>query len=329
MVTFVSDKVNFRDFLPEFALALNTPVINNRITLPAYFGNGYFAVEELPNGLLVLIIDYTLNTSLEFERIKSDEEYYSLRFETIRSTKEMVTRIEGDSFTEQYHERSIVYLTCSLFDLGYTASEGTYTRALSIQLPREWLARYMQMETYDTILEEYLSLKTASLLLEPVEAKYKIILDELKTPDLGHPAIRTIAHNRIMELIELFFINLYERRNHLKVRIKATAADIANVRKAALQITQNFAKPCPGIAELSREASMSATKLKKLFKDIYDKPIYQYYIYYRMLKARGMLLSGKYAVKEVAAFLGYENVSNFTIAFKKATGILPGKLAKF
>lgn len=328
MFAFVSKTVNFREFLDEFALALQMPVVDNRIKLPEHFGKGYFAVEELPNGLLVLIIDYYLNTYLQFDRPHVEEEYYSLRFETVRSTKEMTTRIDDDSFTEHYDERSVVYLTCSLFDLGYSASAGTYTRALSIQLPREWLAKFLRMETYDSILEEYLSLKTAALLLEPIQASYKVILDELKSLDFEHPAMRTIAHNRIMELIELFFTNLYDKRNQLGHRSKASVQDINNVRKVGTIITTDFTQPCPGIDELSKVASMSATKLKKLFKEVYDKPIYQYYQHYRMLKARGLLKSGNYSVKKVAIMLGYENSSNFTIAFKKVFGILPGKLVK-
>jgi len=229
--------------------------------------------------------------------LHSNEEAYSLRFETIHSTKEMITLIDNHSITEKNEVRSIVYLTCSLFDLGYTASAGTYTRALSIQLPKKWLAKFLHMETYDAILEEYLSLKTATLLLEPIQANYKVILDELKTLDLTHPLIRTIAHNRIMELIELFFTNLYEKRTQLTHRIKATTQEIENVRKVEALITADITQPCPAIEVLSREASMSTTKLKKLFKEIYNRPIYQYYQYYRMLKAKDMLLSGKYAVR--------------------------------
>ena len=42
MFAFVSKTVNFREFLDEFALALQMPVIDNRIKLPEHFGKGYF-----------------------------------------------------------------------------------------------------------------------------------------------------------------------------------------------------------------------------------------------------------------------------------------------
>jgi AraC-like DNA-binding protein len=42
-----------------------------------------------------------------------------------------------------------------------------------------------------------------------------------------------------------------------------------------------------------------------------------------MQKARSLLLTGQYTVKEVGLQLGYTNLSNFSLAFKKEFGILP------
>lgn len=326
MITILNKKLDFKSFLDELSQTLNLPVVNGRINLPERIGKGYFAVEELPNGLYVLIIDYLLNTSINFERPASDEEVYFLRFETTRHIKKLTTKIDDELHSEEQSERSLVFLTCSLFDLGFSAAAGTYTHSFSIQLPREWLSRFLKMETYDATQEEYLSLKTEALLVEHRGAAYTVILDELRNLDLDHPAMRTIAHNRIMELVELFFTNLYEKRNQLKHRIKATAADIANIKKVEGFITQNYTLPCPPIEELSRIAGMSATKLKNLFKQIYNKPVYQYYQYFRMSKAKVMLLSGKITVKETSNALGYSNTGNFINAFKKVFDMLPGAL---
>jgi AraC-like DNA-binding protein len=44
-----------------------------------------------------------------------------------------------------------------------------------------------------------------------------------------------------------------------------------------------------------------------------------------MMKARQMLNSKKHSVKEVGMQLGFKNLSNFTIAFKKEFSILPSQ----
>jgi AraC-like DNA-binding protein len=72
--------------------------------------------------------------------------------------------------------------------------------------------------------------------------------------------------------------------------------------------------------------SISESKLKKDFKLIYGLPVYEYFQKIRMQTAKDKLLSGDHSVKEVAMELGYSNLSNFTIAFKKEFGLLPSKL---
>jgi AraC-like DNA-binding protein len=47
-----------------------------------------------------------------------------------------------------------------------------------------------------------------------------------------------------------------------------------------------------------------------------------------MQKARLMLLSGNYSIKDVGYSLGYSNLSNFTLAFKKEFHKLPSEITK-
>ena len=72
--------------------------------------------------------------------------------------------------------------------------------------------------------------------------------------------------------------------------------------------------------------SMSSTKLKKSFKEMYGNSIYSYYQKLRMQKARELLLSGKYSLKQTAEAVGYINTANFITAFKKQYHVLPAKL---
>jgi AraC-like DNA-binding protein len=44
-----------------------------------------------------------------------------------------------------------------------------------------------------------------------------------------------------------------------------------------------------------------------------------------MLRARQLLRSKKYSVKEIGVALGFKNLSNFTIAYKKEFNVLPSE----
>ena len=73
---------------------------------------------------------------------------------------------------------------------------------------------------------------------------------------------------------------------------------------------------------------MSTTKLKAKFKQIYGMKLYEYYNRNRMERAKEMLESGKYSVKQVGYQIGFTNLSNFAKAFRKEFGILPKDVLK-
>jgi AraC-like DNA-binding protein len=323
-----TNKINYREVLGEFSQALQVKLLGNRLVFPPHIADGFLQVEELANGLLVMISDFSMNSNLDFERNNTEEEFYFLRFEHTMSGNYLVTKIEGEEFREQHMERARVFLTCSLMDVGFAIGRGTDTQAIAVQFSREWLAKFLKMETYDKILQHYLALKTKALLFEPLDAEYRRILKEIRELDISHPTHSTILHNRIMMLIERFFFNLYEKRKRLRYRVDLSDEDIQKVRKVERMITEDLKKDCTPINELARMVFISPSKLKNIFRKMFGVPIYQHYLQQKMHEARRMLLSGKYTVKEVGMGLGYNNLSNFSSAFKKEFGILPSNLLR-
>jgi AraC-like DNA-binding protein len=68
---------------------------------------------------------------------------------------------------------------------------------------------------------------------------------------------------------------------------------------------------------------LNQTKLKASFRETLGFTIYDYILERRMERAAEMLLTGEYAVAQVAYAVGYEYPANFTAAFKRYFGQLP------
>ncbi|MEO5997471.1 MAG: AraC family transcriptional regulator [Chitinophagaceae bacterium] len=327
MFTFKYPVSPLPEFITAFARQMGTRFINNKIDVPSTVGKGYIQLINLPNDLHAFIMNFTLNTDMHFEQSQSEHDLYSLRFEDSNVSESFTTQIDREMVKDVRSIHSSVYLAYSIFDLGYFVKKGTAMRCITIQLQKEWLAKYFQMEVYNDIVQQYLSLKTAALDLESLDFDYKKNMSEVIEIDNEHPTHVVAIQNRIMAMVERFFNDLYNKRELLKYYVKASAVDIENVRKIERFITQNLSEKPPDITKLSKMAFMSPTKLKQLFKDMYGKPIYQYYQYYRMQKGREMLLSKTNSIKEVASNLGFANVGSFGSAFKKEFKILPSKYA--
>jgi AraC-like DNA-binding protein len=108
--------------------------------------------------------------------------------------------------------------------------------------------------------------------------------------------------------------------------MKVSNDDIMRLQKVEQELLKDFSNAPPGISKLAKMAAMSPSKLKNTFKEIYGLPIYQYFQKHRMNKAKAMLLSNKYNVKEVGMEVGYSNLSNFAKAFKKSFDQLPSDI---
>jgi AraC-like DNA-binding protein len=329
MINFTNTHFRFDHYLQDLAERLHVPLVHNCLRLPSHIGTGYLKALELPNGLWTIFQNLVLNVDFHLERPAQDDEvYYTVRFEEIDVSSKFITTIDGDSLETTSDNVGYVFLTCSIHELEFIIPKGTGLRVINIRVTREWLARYLHMDTYDGILQEYLSLKTAALHMEPLDAVYKQAMNDIWEVDDEHPAFLTIVNNRVMSMMERFFTNLYESRMQLRYHVRASNDDIQRIREIEAIITRDITEPCPTIEVLSKKASMSPSKLKQLFKQVYGKPLYQYYQHFRMLKARSMLLTKKYSVKEVGMSLGYSNLSNFSTAFRKSFGILPSELGK-
>lgn len=76
--------------------------------------------------------------------------------------------------------------------------------------------------------------------------------------------------------------------------------------------------------ELAAEVNLSPSRLRALFKNATGQSFNCYVKHLRLEKAREMLGSTHLRITEIAARLGYEDVSHFIREFKRAFSMTPG-----
>jgi AraC-like DNA-binding protein len=205
-------------------------------------------------------------------------------------------------------------------------AKGTIYKGIDILFNAKWLADYLGVEHIEDVLSAYLSLQVENVHREPLDSEYRRLIQEIVEVEDDSPMRLAIIQNRVMLLIERFFLRIYERKKNSYFNIPLSKADIDRVMQVEAVLTKDIFEPAPTISQLARMVSISESKLKKDFKLIYGVPVYEYFQKVRMQAAKDKLLAGGHSVKEVAMELGYSNLSNFTIAFKKEFGLLPSKL---
>lgn len=308
------------------SVALKVPVHNDQLSFPEAIGSGSFRHLHVPNGLHAYIIDCTMHQDWHIQVKKSTEEYYTLRFDELAIPQLLTISVGEEKIREKNPNKALAYLTSSLYNWSYEGTEGCTYKGVNIVFSKPWLAQYFEVERVEDVLSSYISLKAESINIVPLDARYRRWMKTIYHVEADNPLRITILQNRMMLLIERFFTSLFEKMSNPAYRLPLTHEDIARVMHIERLLTRNVLQTPPSIQQLAKIAAVSESKLKKDFKTMYSFPIYEYFQKARMHAAQDKLLTGKYSVKEVAMELGYSNLSNFTIAFKKEFGILPSQL---
>jgi AraC-like DNA-binding protein len=317
---------DYEQLIHDLAQRLNVPVENQQLIFPEPVASGSLTFIRLPNGIQVNVVNCTMNQDWLICRRKMREQFYTLRFHELTIPDTLEIRIGDERLRESNTTRAIAYLTNTLSDWAYLGAKGTVYKGIDILFSPQWLADYLGLTDIDDVLSAYLSLQVENVHREPLDSEYRRLMQEVVEVDEENPLRLAIIQNRIMLLIERFFLRLYQRRKTSFLNIPLSKADIQRVMQVEATLTKDIFEPAPTISELARMVSISESKLKKDFKLIYGIPVYEYFQKARMQAARDKLLAGGHSVKEVAMELGYSNLSNFTIAFKKEFGLLPSKL---
>lgn len=306
---------NYDELLKFYSKSLKSKLKDNVLTIDPSIGSGYMKLISLSNGLQCLISDYSFKQDLLFQRRKSEEDFYTLRFDEVINTESPTAS-----------SKSAVFLASTRFDWLFLYTKGTNVKNVNIHFSKEWLENFLGVEEVGEVIRKYLSLKMSAFNYEPMDAEYKRILNELMAAQESKSFENLIVQNRTMLLMERFFTRIYKKMNDQHFDMKVSNDDIARLQKVEQELLKDFSAPPPGITKLAKMAAMSPSKLKNTFKEIYGMPIYQYFQKHRMNKAKAMLLSNKYNVKEVGMEVGYSNLSNFAKAFKKSFDQLPSDI---
>jgi AraC-like DNA-binding protein len=222
-----------------------------------------------------------------------------------------------------------MYLMSFLSDLSQYTSAGTHVYSVRIILSAEWLGRYLHIEKMGEVLQRYLDLKAQSVLVKDLDFVSSAMLKDIVDPTTPGEEMKetTYIQNRIMLLLENFFTWMHQQMSVIKMNIRMSRDEIEAILAVERELVKDLSN-APTITQLAKQAALSPSKLKKQFKDVFGLPIYEHFQKVRMTRARELLLEGGRSVKEVGMELGYSNLSNFSLAFRKVFDTLPSVVGR-
>lgn len=128
----------------------------------------------------------------------------------------------------------------------------------------------------------------------------------------------------VLTLIEKFFSNA--DFSELNNPVERKHSHTKEMQELGARLSMFLKSTLPDLVVFAREYNMSLSSLKRHFKNVHGKPIYEYYLEQKMILAKSIIESSSRSVTEVAYELGYEDPKSLIKSFKKVYGVAPNKL---
>lgn len=129
---------------------------------------------------------------------------------------------------------------------------------------------------------------------------------------------------RVLRLLDS--LSREANREATAIQWQAPAGGVLDQIFRARQIIESrFNEPLT-LKEIARSVGMSEAKLKTAFRTTYGTPPIGYLSAVRVERAQALLRNNDLTISQIAHAVGYTHPTNFTVAFRRATGLAPRSL---
>lgn len=301
---------------------------DNALLIKAGIAPGFSKAFLLENNIHCICSKYNPKEDFHLHKMPLTHEFFVLRIDEISHSCNTLMMIDRKYDTGIYAKSQSVLLLSTLEEFTFFASKNSQVKTLEIAMPRRWFFSQLNMECPYGLLRKYMTIKSRKTQFDCSKHLFRNLF--LKIINEANKEISDFDYleKKVNSLLAIFFpdvsSNLHYFLESEKVKISKDEINrLMNVRKYL-----DIDLPAPTFTSLTKIALMSSTSLKTKFKKMYGTTVFEYFQSVRMQRARILLLTHKYSVKQIGRQLGYSNLSNFSIAFKKEFNQLPHKLIK-
>ncbi len=288
---------------------LQTPVTDDTLFMPREWGHGMVRGFLLEEGLYLRYARVSCRETTTIRRPARQPES-----ETIFSLCYLLSSHENNVLLYSNNRPFAVQL-----------QEGVVSHSIELLMEWDWMQQHLSgMEEKVRSIECTLMQEATSLLTDMIRPAEEELLGEIES-ELGRAQINGLSLRGRLLLLLSCTIGRWPATGDVQPLLRKTW-HMQTIRQVEQRLVHSLEDMLPPQKELAREFALSESTLKRHFKAVYGKTMYEYYLEKKMGLAKRLLQEKKISVTETAYRLGYEKVSAFISMFKKVHNVLPGSL---
>lgn len=321
--------LNCEQDFEDLAKVLNGDLVNqDEINLNGGIARGVVRRCQLQPGCCIRIWNMSFNHAVELNKRGNTADHKNCTIVYVLTPGSCRLRsIGGHEQFNQSDARSGLMVANSV-DLQYDVMPLQLVQVIEISANSFWLAQ--QFRRADLPLEDLLDrvsnpqqpLILTNICTAHVITQVNMLFEALMGSE--QPAGRK---ELLVTTLMVDFLN--KTLNHQTPQLPAnTDAHFIKVMEAEAILKAHLEANLPTVNIIAQQVSLSESTLKRHFKIVFGKSLYEYYLEKKMQLAKNLLQEQPLTVYQAASRLGYEKVSNFIWIFKKHHGYSPGTIKK-
>lgn len=302
------------NYMEEFARRFDLPYSANHIEFDNSLGNGFIKTIDIAEGFRIVLNRTVYKETFVVRKIETEipDDLIVFRFIYIlvpeRDYLSNVQVVNNRVNTEDMMDAG----TC-VCHLAISIRVGVLQDLMDLGQDMSELVTFISNFSHPFLYQEIITPEMKNIIRELFDHRNH---DKLE---------RFYYKTKISELIYAFFCRFLRRSTFDFGTINKV--DIEKIMLIERMILKDLSTP-PVLSELSIHAGMSETKMKALFKKIFEDSIYNYYSSARMIEAASLLKNNPdMSVSEVGYSLGFSNLSHFSKMFRRYIGWNPKEYA--
>ena len=307
------------DDLDAVAKALGTIIKDDTITIPASLGSGNIKRFDFSSSMKMMLVQCIFHEEITFKRHSlENEEIISLGFRNVVDDEpEKSNSIKG---------LPSVFVSRTDFEIEFQYPARTNINLIIIIIKISLLKEMLNAdENIISQLQPIFSIDKPFHFEELMSAEIQGIASRLHKVQATDPLRLFYCRVKGEEMIYLFLQALLKRKDIFSHPFNNE--DVKMIYHIRGRLIHDVSE-IPNLPELARCAYMSESKMKKLFKQIFGKSIYNYYQHCRMMEAAYVIREKNYSVSQAGHHVGFTSLSHFTTVFEEHIGLKPKKYAQ-
>jgi AraC-like DNA-binding protein len=313
----------------QFAQALGGEVIEQDVLqLSGRLAKGVVKINQVTAGCCVRAWNLFFNQPVELYKpgIRSENKSFSIIYVLTPESCQLKSIGEHWQFSQAGIRTAL--MVGNDIDLQFDIQSFHPVQVIDINVSTLWLALQFQKAGFpienlmDKLREKeeafILSKVCSTAVIMGVNKLFDTIMNAERNPEL-------VVQEAAALIIDFLSKSL---NSNVPIVQGSNDAHFQKVMEAEIILQAHLQKNLPCVSNIAQQVSLSESTLKRHFKAIFGKSMYEYYLEKKMNLAKLLLLEQPLTVYETANLLGYEKVSNFIEIFKKHHGFSPGSMKK-